>query len=356
MIGARSRIVTALRSIALLSIALLSTALLLASCTVRNQPEAAGAASPGRVSSYAPGQLTLLVEPDQSIDPIYSLIASAHAHLDLTMYELVDTDAALALEQAAARGVTVRVVLDANRERAANQPAFDELAAMGVQVAWADPRYAATHQKTLVIDRSAALVMSLNLTSRYYPDTRDFGILDRNTADVAAIEQVFDADFAHTKAPPVVGTGLIWSPGQSGPALLSLIDAAGSSLLVENEEMAYSPVTSALIRAAYRGVRVTVIMTDQTQWHDAFADLVAAHVVVRVYSQNASLYIHAKVIVADAGTPRQRAFMGSENFSAASLNHNRELGLLTTDKAVVLGLVTALDDDAAGAQAWRSSA
>jgi cardiolipin synthase len=63
-----------------------------------------------------PGQLSLLVEPDQGMAPIYALIASARKSIDLTMYELVDTDADLALELAAGRGVNVRVLLDVNLE------------------------------------------------------------------------------------------------------------------------------------------------------------------------------------------------------------------------------------------------
>ena len=148
-----------------------------------------------------PGQLSLLVEPDQGMAPIYALIASARKSIDLTMYELVDTDADLALELAAGRGVNVRVLLDVNREKAANQAAFTELTDMRVHVAWADTRYAATHQKTLVVDGSVAAMMTLNMTSRYYSSTRDFAVVDRNPRDVAAIEQVFNADFTHARSP-----------------------------------------------------------------------------------------------------------------------------------------------------------
>jgi cardiolipin synthase A/B len=322
--------------------------------TAQPAPTAAPLAATSATPSAAPpaGQLSLLVEPDAGMAPIYALIASARSHIDLTMYELVDTDAELALETAAGRGVVVRVLLDANREKAANQPAYDELVAMGVQVKWADQRYAATHQKTLIVDHTTALVMSLNLTSRYYPNTRDYGVVDRDPSDVAAIEQVFDADFEHAKITPPPGADLVWSPKQSAPALLSLITTARSQLLVENEEMADKQVIAALTNSAHRGVHVVVVMTEQPQWDAAFKTLVAAHVVVRIYAPNARLYIHAKAIVADARTPRQRAFVGSENFSVTSLNGNRELGLLTTDTGVVNGLATAIESDAAGAQSW----
>jgi cardiolipin synthase len=329
---------------------LLVTALVSA-CRPNGAQQASPPASPGTATPPA-GQLSLLVEPDAGMAPIYALIASARKSIDLTMYELVDIDAELALELAAGRGVSVRVVLDTNREKAANQPAYDELTAMGVHVAWADPRYAATHQKTLIVDRSTALVMSLNMTSRYYSTTRDFGVVDRITSDVAAIEQVFDADFQHANVTPLAAADLVWSPKESAPALLSLIAAARSQLLVENEEMADKQVVAALTNAAHRGVRVVVVMTEQHQWDAAFKTLVAAHVSVRVYASNAALYIHAKAIVADAGTTRQRVFVGSENFSVTSLNSNRELGLLTPDSSVVNGLATTIQRDAAGAKAW----
>jgi cardiolipin synthase len=286
--------------------------------------------------------------------PLYALIASAHKSIDLTMYELVDTAAESALEQAVGRGVVVRVVLDTNDERAENQPAFEELTDLGAHVVWADPRYAATHEKAMVIDDSVAAIMSLNLTSRYYSSTRDFAVIDNNAADVASIEQVFNADFSHAGVTPAPGADLVWSPRLSQPLLLALINSATSTLLVENEEMGDAAVTAALVNAAHRGVRVVVVMTDQSEWHAAFATLVAAHIDVRTYAATAPLYIHAKVIVADAGTTRQRAFVGSENFSAASLNHNRELGLLTSDAAIVNGLTKTLESDADGAASWRS--
>ncbi|HEX2282145.1 MAG TPA: phospholipase D-like domain-containing protein, partial [Thermomicrobiales bacterium] len=41
-----------------------------------------------------------------------------------------------------------------------------------------------------------------------------------------------------------------------------------------------------------------------------------------------SLYIHAKLIVADG----ERAFVGSQNLSATSLDQNRELGIVVDDR------------------------
>jgi phosphatidylserine/phosphatidylglycerophosphate/cardiolipin synthase-like enzyme len=318
------------------------------SCAVRGETATAPAVAP----TPPVGALSALIEPDQGIAPIYALLASAKRSVDLTMYELVDPQAENALEQAAGRGVVVRVILDGNREKAANKPAYAELAAHRVHVVWADSRYAATHEKAVVVDRAVAAVMSLNLTARYYPDTRDFAVLDRQPADVQAIEAVFDADFNHHKVKPAPGNDLVWSPGVQD-VLLSLIDSATSTLLVENEEMALPAVTTALERAAGRGVHVTVVMTRQDDWAADFEKLAKAHVDVRTYAPTAGLYIHAKAIVVDDGTPGAKAFVGSQNFSSASLNHNRELGLLTADPELVGALAKTIRTDAASASHWK---
>jgi phosphatidylserine/phosphatidylglycerophosphate/cardiolipin synthase-like enzyme len=311
----------------------------------------APAAPPPSLTTPPPGALSLLVEPDDGVAPIYALLRSARTSIDVTIYELADDALVKILDDAAARGVDVRVVLDANREQSRNRSAFEQLAGHGVHVVWADRGYPATHQKTIVVDDALAAVMTLNLTSRYYPDTRDFAVLSRQPADVAAISAVFDADFAHQRVRPAAGTDLLWSPG-ARPALLDLIGAATSTLLVEAEEMALPAATAALAAAARRGVEVTVVMTSRTDWTGAFDELGSAGVHVRTIADGSGLYIHAKAVIADAGTSRAAAFVGSQNLSATSLDHNRELGLVTRDPVLIKRLATAINADAVAARRW----
>ena len=65
------------------------------------------------------------------------------------------------------------------------------------------------------------------------------------------------------------------------------------------------------------------------------------------------LYIHAKAVVADAGNSDAQMFVGSENFSAASLRRNRELGLRTTNKPVIGAVAAVLAADYAGGTPFR---
>lgn len=324
-----------------------------------SSPAASGAAASSAASAPPPGPVrsgtdTLVVEPDQGLQPVYSLISGADHSIDLTMYELVDTKAEQALAAAAHRGVDVRVVLDHGLEAKRNKPAYTYLTGHGVHVAWASSRYRVTHQKTLVVDGKVAAVMTLNLTTEYYASSRDFAVIDRDPSDITAIEQVFDADFKGTTTGTPAGHDLVWSPKQSETVLLGLIKDAHHTLTVD-EEMADTDVVAALSAAAKRGVTVTVIMTRSTSWNSNFDKLTTAGVHVRTYKSDASRYIHAKVIMVDYGQSDQEAFVGSENFSVTSLEKNRELGLDLTDHTVLAQLDHTLTTDADDATAWSSS-
>ena len=53
------------------------------------------------------------------------------------------------------------------------------------------------------------------------------------------------------------------------------------------------------------------------------------------------------------GTRDEQMFVGSENFSAASLRRNRELGIRTTNKPVISAVAAVLAADYAGGTPFR---
>ena len=270
----------------------------------------------------------------------------------MTMYELTDTKITSLLTSAAGKGLTVRVILDQNLEKSSNTTAYDALSSGKVSVHWADPTYSATHQKTITIDRSTSAVMSLNLVTEDYSTTRDFAVITNDAVDVAAIETTFGDDFANSTVTPSVGDNLVWSPTNSQSSMVAVIDNAHSTLVVENEEMSDSAIVSALSAAAKRGVSVEVVMTDSSSWSSEFSSLKSAGVKIVTYAASASLYIHAKVILADHGSSGAIVFVGSENFSSASLTENRELGMTTTNTTILDGIATTLASDYSGGTAY----
>jgi phosphatidylserine/phosphatidylglycerophosphate/cardiolipin synthase-like enzyme len=300
--------------------------------------------------------LRVLTEPQAGLRPIYRLITGARSSVDLTMYELADRTAEGDLAKDAARGVDVRVILDQHLEKSRNAAAYRYLAAHHVHVHWA-PAGTTYHQKTLTVDRATSVIMTLNLVSADYAGTRDFAVIDTSHADVAAIVTTFNADFAGRHLTPPDGTDLVWSPTNAQASVLSIINGASHTLALENEEMDDPAVTSALAAAARRGVRVTITMTADSEWDQSLTRLARAGAHIRLYAnRNGVLYIHAKAIVADAGRSRQRVMVGSENFSVASLDYNRELGVITRDKSVVAAVSKVLARDYAGGTAYSGAA
>jgi cardiolipin synthase A/B len=335
----------------------------LSSCKVSMSPQTASpgpassapssaAATPAASSPPPPapaGGLSVLTEPQAGMGPIYRLITGARHSVDLTMYELRDPTAEGDLAADAARGVDVQVILDRNLEQSRNTAAYDYLAAHHVHVVWA-PAGTTYHQKTLTIDDATSVIMTLNMVTEDYPGTRDFAVVDTDHSDVAAIVATFDADFSGHAVRPPDGADLVWSPTNAEASVLAVIGGARHSLAVENEEMDDSAVTSALAAAAHRGVNVTITMTEDSEWDEAFSELARAGVHIRLYPDSASaLYIHAKAIVADAGLRGQQALVGSQNFSTASLDYNRELGIRTTSSAVIGPVSATLASDYAHA-------
>jgi cardiolipin synthase A/B len=247
----------------------------------------------------------------------------------------------------------VRVLLSAGykgEKSTANTAAYNFLIAHGVPVRWSQSYFALTHEKSLVVDGDRALIMTFNLTAQYYSTSRDFGIVDDDQNDIGAMENTFAADWEGNAAASAAGNDggkgddLVWSPG-SEPMMLSIINNAKYTLDIYNEEMADPNVTEALIDAAQHGVAVNIVMTYDDEWNSAFQELTTAGVDVRTYAASAPLYIHAKMIIADGAL----AFVGSENFSAGSLDDNRELGITFSDSAIIALLMRTFTADQARA-------
>ena len=241
------------------------------------------------VTGATSGPFEVFVEPAAGFGPAYSFIGSAKHSLDMTMYELEDPTAEADLAADAARGVDVRVLLDSAYAGAgANKDAAAALSKAGAHVRWARRRSSCTKRRSwwTALPRS---IMTANLTSEYYSTSADFLVEDRQPADVATIVRAFDDDWGGDLADspdqvPVRGQqgDLVFSPGSEG-ALVGLIESARSSVETSNEEMGSAAVEGALEADARRGVDVEVLMTADSSWDDAFKQLGAAGVHVRLH-------------------------------------------------------------------------
>ena len=317
-----------------------------------------------------PLTFTLLAFPetDNSVTPLYAFINSAQKTIDMTMYALQDTTFSGDLVAACNRGVKVRVILDQNLEKSGNTPAFNQLNAVAnCSAVWANKAFQASHEKSIILDSAQVSIMSLNLQSQYYSTTRDFALIENDPVDIAAIQATFNADYAAGTPSsgvagasdytyqPGAGDDLIWSPTTAQAAMLGIINGATRTLLVENEEMGASNIVSAPAEAAcQRGVSVHIAMvTSEFLREQLQGTFEAAGCGVHVYpNTQTGFYIHAKAVIADYDLPTQSVYMGSINYSNASMNQNRELGVYITDPASIQALNADMTSDYAGASPY----
>ncbi|WP_236573340.1 phospholipase D-like domain-containing protein [Streptomyces sp. GS7] len=305
----------------------------------------AAAAAVVPATAHAASPFSLVILPDQKEGAIYDFVNSAKKSVDVTIYELRDTTLVNDLVKKQKAGVKVRVVFD-SQHASIDGAAYKALSAAGAGVTYSSSAYVYTHQKTITVDGAKSYISTGNFDTKYYATSRDYGVFDNDKADVAAIEKVFNADFAKTSVTPSDGTDLVWSPTDSQSHLLALIKGAKHSLDIQQEEFGDAALVNAIIADAKRGVTVRVVAENQhAKYNKQLKKVTAAGGKVATYTSSTGYYIHAKAIVADYGTSAAKVFAGSENFSSNSLNHNRELGLIVSDSAVVKGIEKAFTAD-----------
>jgi phosphatidylserine/phosphatidylglycerophosphate/cardiolipin synthase-like enzyme len=295
---------------------------------------------------------TLIVEPDDGRTLVLQALNAAAKSIDLTIYELSDPQIMSALESAQARKVAVRILYNwysftPRMQQTDITPAIQQLTRAGIQCQPAPRTFEVTHEKAFVIDGATAIVMSFNLTTEYFGTTRDFGIVTTVPAEVAEIDAVFQADWSGNAITPKVAS-LVWSPVNSSAKLTSLIASAKKTLDIYCEEADDPGTLGAMVAAAKRGVKVrfiaAVLSAEGKINGNARGVTTLGNGGVNAVCKT-FLYIHAKMALADYGTPNAQAYIGSENFSCVSLTKNRECGIIVSESAILDRLNTTYASD-----------
>ena len=322
---------------------------------IDNVPGSSQCQSNCTVGSGAQG-VRVFVEPEAGDSAITGAISGATKSVWLEIYLLTDRNVISALQDAAQRGIDVRVMLEPHPVGGGGSPqsTLAELSAAGAKTETTDPAFPLTHEKGMIIDSKTAFIMTTNFTRSALGGSsgssgttnREYDIVDTIPQDVQAVSAIFQADWNRT-SPHINDPNLVVSPFNSRNDFIALLNSARHTLIVEAEEMQDSGIEQALINAAKHGVSVEVILPSpggssgdsNSQGIDVIK---SGGVQVR---EDTRLYMHAKIIVVDG----RKAFVGSENISTQSLDQNRELGILVSDSGVLNTLQQTFQQD------WRDS-
>lgn len=162
---------------------------------------------------------------------------------------------------------------------------------------------------------------------------------DTGHLDVHELSNIFRRDWDRMRQ--ILGDpNLVVAPDNARGKLTDLIRRAHSSIKLYAEEINDPGIESLLVAASRRHVAVRIILEAGSS-PPAAAFLRRSRVSLRELRRP---YIHAKAWVID----HRLAFVGSENISAASLDLNREAGILIRGAAVRV-IESTFDAD------WRSA-
>lgn len=267
--------------------------------------------------------LELFVQPDVGTVPFEETIARATTSIDVMVYQMGFGPVLDGLMAKARAGVRVRVILDL-AQKPVNQKYKDKLEEAGATVLWSDPQFTFMHAKMILVDGKEALLSTGNYNKSHMLSERNYAVRDRDAADIASLQRIFEADFARI-TPDLSCTRLLVAPVNARARLLDFIRSATTSIEVESMQLGDRDVREALGERKDAGVDVRVILADPS-WIDAnegAATFLHDHAITPRYYP----HVHVKSIVVDHVT----TYVGSINMSWNSIDKNREIGLLVTE-------------------------
>jgi phosphatidylserine/phosphatidylglycerophosphate/cardiolipin synthase-like enzyme len=324
---------------------------------------------PRSVVALGASNVTAFVLPDAPAVPIET-IRSADERILLAGYTFASERVAAALERAAARGVTVKVLLDADpvggiSERQAALLTRLHRAGIPVELVGGDAaRFRFHHPKYAVVD-DRALVM----TENWKPagtggnGSRGWGVRldsDRAASELAAVfrhdwrgsdarpwptvrrgrtfehappaRESFPRAFAPETFRPNA-TFLLTAPGNAGSGVVSVLDTADRRIEVTQPTIERGRLLTATKRAAERGVTVRILVSGAWYVEEDNRALVAslndwaqrtgAPLTAKIVDPGDAFgKIHAKGVVAD-----DTVVVGSLNWNPTSAGENREVAV-----------------------------
>jgi phosphatidylserine/phosphatidylglycerophosphate/cardiolipin synthase-like enzyme len=322
--------------------------------------------------------VTVSMEPESKEALIIQAIQQAKSSIWAEMYTFTDARVAGALDQAAQAHLDVRVLYEPRLSQTALQNLSPDRQHFPV---WAHPNQAALpnqqpvntrHAKFMVIDgniagQAKAYVMTANFTAQALGGdqlsttvNREYVVCDTNAQDIAALMAIFQADAQGQPLPDLGVSNVIVSTINAHSVLFKMLSSATHSIWAQTEEVGDPPtggalaqswsIEAALTTAAKSGVQVQLMLPPQNTGSAFIPDSSAAlarlsglpTLQIKTGSQ---YYMHAKLFIID----QRIAFVGSENLSRASLNYNREVGLLITSPGEVHKLCATFSSDWSGA-------
>lgn len=279
----------------------------------------------------ASSDLVLFVEPDDGRQPLLDYINSS-SNIAVEVYILSDPQIITALASKSAQIILEQHPFGGNN---LNQKTKNLL---GNLVNWSNSAFALTHAKFMVFDDKLVCILNLNLTKTAFEKNREYNICSTNPQNILEAKNIFSADWNRQDYEPVA-QNLVVSPNNSRPKLAAFLNSAQKQLDLELEVVTDEKMVNIICEKS-KNIDVRLIVPE----FNKVDNKIAVEKLKDCGAQTKNLYNpypHAKLIVADL----DRAYVGSINFTAQSLDRNRELGILVSQPDILTRLNTYFQKD-----------
>jgi len=279
---------------------------------------------------------------------ITDLLDSARHEVWIKLYEFTADQILEAAIRAIQRGVKFRVMLNEVRSNdlRVNDRTYEALESAGAQVAWTNPDFLLTHEKTLLVDRTTLLTATFNYSEKYFHQTRDFGIILDDEQVIMEVMACFEADWHRRDYVPPANAPIAFSPENSRKVFCNFIDSAERSLAIQHMKLADDVILDHLLAAIDRGVAIRILCGGRHGLHayDMPSTLSLLRILKRAGAdvrKQKNLRLHAKVLIADDS----RLLIGSTNVDINGFDSRREISYVLTDADLAQSLLKVYDYD-----------
>jgi cardiolipin synthase A/B len=273
--------------------------------------------------------VSVIVQPDDGLQPVLKAINGAKRTLDLIIFRFDLKPVEKAIEAAVKRGVAVRALIA--HTNSGGEKRLREVEQLMLQAGVTVSRTAGDlvryHGKMLIRDRAELHVYGFNFTALDFK-SRSFGLVCRDRRCVQEGLNLFEADALKQDYEPS-HEGFVVSPENAREQLATFLKRAKKQILIWDPKVSDPQMIRLLQQRARSGLDVRIIGKVGKRGSG-----------LRV-EKFAGKRLHVRAIVRDGET----AFVGSQSLRALELDGRREVGLLTKDAKTVKRLVEIFETD-----------
>ncbi len=270
----------------------------------------------------------IYVSPESSDRPVIAFIQQAQGNLIINNYMITDKGIIQAIKVRDENGGAKTIVILEPHPFGVSKSLVDreeaELEDAGAQVVFPPDRFTDgrvfDHAKYAVAENEA-MIGTANLTEAAARKNREFEEIfgSDDSSVIAALNALARADLNNQPDPQMPANLVVAPEPDTVSKMKAVIDQPGPVYITSEEIQPTDPLNQAIEAKGHEAYLILPGKLTESEV-STLGELAAAGVNIKLLS---SPYMHAKII-----TGSKETFLGSENLSETSLEHNREVGVI----------------------------